>query len=48
MATLESGWLTMGELIVVFETAFSTYLGHGTRFTAVANGTAALHIVAVA
>lgn len=48
MATLESGWLTMGERIVGFETAFSTYLGHGARSTAVANGTAALHMALLA
>ena len=48
MATLDSGWLTMGERIAGFEDAFSTYLGHGARSTAVANGTAALHMALLA
>ena len=48
VATVDSGWLTMGERIVAFETAFSTYLGHGARSTAVANGTAALHMALLA
>lgn len=48
VATLDSGWLTMGERILGFEAAFSTYLGHGARSTAVANGTAALHMALLA
>jgi len=44
---LESGWLTMGPRIQAFEEAFAEYLGarHG---IAVANGTAALHLVYLA
>ena len=48
MATLDSGWLTMGERIVGFEAAFSSFLGHGVRSTAVANCTAALHMALLA
>lgn len=44
LATMDSGWLTMGENIKSFESAFSTFLGVGARSHAVANGTAALHI----
>lgn len=46
--TVESGWLTMGERITEFESAFSTYLGGGVQSLAVANGTAALHIALLA
>jgi dTDP-4-amino-4,6-dideoxygalactose transaminase len=43
-----SGWLTMGERIADFESAFSTYLGYGVQSLAVANGTAALHMALLA
>ncbi len=48
MAAVESGWLTMGDRIVAFEVAFSSFLGHGARSTAVANCTAALHMALLA
>ena len=48
LAAVDSGWLTMGERIVGFETAFESFLGHGARSTAVANGTAALHMALLA
>lgn len=47
-AVVESGWLTMGERITDFETAFSSYLGGGVQSLAVANGTAALHMALLA
>ena len=48
LATVDSGWLTMGERIQAFEAAFADYLGHGVHCTAVANGTAALHMALLA
>lgn len=42
------GWLTMGEQIVSFETAYAAYLGMGAHCTAVSNGTAALHMALLA
>lgn len=48
LETVDSGWLTMGERILGFETAFGDYLGHGARCTAVSNGTAALHMALLA
>jgi dTDP-4-amino-4,6-dideoxygalactose transaminase len=48
VAVLESGWLTMGERIMDFESAFSTYLAGGVQSLAVANGTAALHMALLA
>jgi len=48
LATVDSGWLTMGERILGFEAAFGDYLGHGVRCTAVSNGTAALHMALLA
>jgi dTDP-4-amino-4,6-dideoxygalactose transaminase len=45
---LESGWITMGERTQDFERNFSVFLGHGTLATAVANGTAALHMALLA
>ncbi len=48
LATVDSGWLTMGERILAFEAAFGNYLGHGAHCTAVANGTAALHMALLA
>jgi dTDP-4-amino-4,6-dideoxygalactose transaminase len=47
-AAVDSGWLTMGERTLEFEAAFSAYLGHGASSTAVANGTAALHMALLA
>lgn len=47
-AVVESGWLTMGERIASFESAFSAYLGSGVLSLAVANGTAALHMALLA
>lgn len=46
--TVESGWLTMGEQIAGFESAFSKYLGQDADSVAVANGTAALHMALLA
>jgi dTDP-4-amino-4,6-dideoxygalactose transaminase len=48
LATVDSGWLTMGERIAGFESAFDSYLGQGAHSTAVANGTAALHMALLA
>jgi dTDP-4-amino-4,6-dideoxygalactose transaminase len=48
LATLDSGWLTMGERIVGFEAAFNAHLGSGAMSTAVSNGTAALHMALLA
>ena len=39
-----SGWLTMGEKIARFEEKFGQFIGSGAHCTAVANGTAALHM----
>lgn len=47
-SVVESGWLTMGERTKDFEKAFSIFLGDGILTTAVANGTAALHIALLA
>jgi len=43
-----SGWITMGEKTKDFEGAFATFLGYGAKATAVANGTAALHLAMLA
>lgn len=43
-AVVEGGWLTMGEQISAFESAFSSFLGQDVDGVAVANGTAALHM----
>lgn len=45
---VDSGWLTMGERIVDFESSFASFLGSGAHCTAVANGTAALHMALLA
>lgn len=45
---LEGGWLTMGDRIAGFEEAFAGFLGGDSRCTAVANGTAALHLAMLA
>lgn len=42
------GWLTMGEQIAGFESAFSQFLGSSVQSLAVANGTAALHMALLA
>lgn len=47
-AVVEGGWLTMGEQIAGFESAFSTFLGDEVGCVAVANGTAALHMALLA
>ena len=44
---LRSGWLSMGPITERFEAEFSAYLGGG-HAVAVTNGTAALHLAAVA
>jgi dTDP-4-amino-4,6-dideoxygalactose transaminase len=44
---LRDGWLSMGPITERFETQFSQYLGGG-HAVAVTNGTAALHLAAVA
>ncbi|MCL2264923.1 MAG: DegT/DnrJ/EryC1/StrS family aminotransferase [Treponema sp.] len=41
---LDSGWLTISEKTHSFESAFSRYLGSGSKCLAVSNGTAALHM----
>jgi dTDP-4-amino-4,6-dideoxygalactose transaminase len=45
---LEGGWLTMGDRIAGFEEAFAGFLGSDSHCTAVANGTAALHLAMLA
>ena len=45
---IKSAWITMGEKTKSFEGAFGTFLGSGTLCTAVANGTAALHMALLA
>jgi dTDP-4-amino-4,6-dideoxygalactose transaminase len=45
---IRSAWLTMGEQTKSFESAFGTFLGKGALCTAVANGTAALHMALLA
>jgi dTDP-4-amino-4,6-dideoxygalactose transaminase len=42
------GWLSMGEEITSFEESFGDFLGEGAQCTAVANGTAALHMALLA
>jgi dTDP-4-amino-4,6-dideoxygalactose transaminase len=48
MDVIRSGWITMGEKTKVFESSFSTFLSNGVLSTAVANGTAALHMAMLA
>ncbi len=43
-----SGWLSMGEETIKFESAFSGFLGEGAHCKAVSNGTAALHMALLA
>lgn len=45
---IENGWLTMGDRTLDFESAFSRFLGHDPYCSAVANGTAALHMALLA
>lgn len=45
---VKDGWLTMGEKISQFESAFAEYLGDGAHCVAVSNGTAALHMALLA
>ncbi len=40
LETLKSGWITMGQRTVDFETAYAKELGEGAQCLAVANGTA--------
>jgi len=48
-ATVAGGWLTMGERVESFESSFAKLLGEpSARCTAVANGTAALHMAILA
>lgn len=47
-AVVDSGWLSMGERVVEFESAFQRYLGNDVLCSAVANGTAALHMALLA
>jgi dTDP-4-amino-4,6-dideoxygalactose transaminase len=48
-AVIDSGWLTMGERVVEFESAFAEYLGQPrVSCTAVSSGTAALHLALLA
>jgi len=45
---IRSAWITMGEKTKGFERSFGTFLGNGALCTAVANGTAALHMALLA
>jgi dTDP-4-amino-4,6-dideoxygalactose transaminase len=45
---IRSAWITMGEQTKSFESAFGTFLGNGALCTAVANGTASLHMALLA
>ncbi|MDR2543878.1 MAG: DegT/DnrJ/EryC1/StrS family aminotransferase [Treponema sp.] len=45
---LDSGWLTLGEKTLTFESAFCDLLGYDTKCLAVSNGTAALHMALLA
>lgn len=45
---IRSGWLTMGDRTVAFESEFAAYLGSDTKAAAVSNGTAALHLALLA
>ena len=45
---LDSGWITMGENIIEFESQFGSFLGHDIKCTAVSSGTAAMHLAFLA
>ena len=45
---LESGWITMGQKTLDFESEYAKLLGEGVKCLAVSNGTAALHIACLA
>jgi dTDP-4-amino-4,6-dideoxygalactose transaminase len=45
---LRSGWITMGQRTLDFESAFARELGEGVQCWAVSNGTAALHMAVLA
>jgi dTDP-4-amino-4,6-dideoxygalactose transaminase len=45
---IRSAWITMGEKTKAFESSFGTFVGDGALCTAVANGTAALHMALLA
>jgi len=47
-AVVEGGWLTMGERIQGFESAFVEMIGDNTQCVAVSSGTAALHMALLA
>src|SRR5438132_5909451 len=47
-SVIRSGWLTMGERTIEFETAFARLLGYEAKCIAVSNGTAALHMAMLA
>lgn len=46
--TLKSGWITMGQKTLDFESEYAKLLGEGVKCLAVSNGTAALHIACLA
>lgn len=46
--TLKSGWITMGQRTIDFESAYSNELSEESKCLAVSNGTAALHIAVMA
>jgi dTDP-4-amino-4,6-dideoxygalactose transaminase len=45
---LDSGWITMGENIIEFESQFGSFLGDGIKCSAVSSGTAAMHLAFLA
>jgi len=45
---LDSGWLSISEKTLAFETKFSEFLGHDTKCLALSNCTAALHMALLA
>lgn len=45
---LKSGWITMGQNIIDFETKFGSLLGKNTKCSAVSSGTAAMHLAFLA
>lgn len=47
-AVLESGWITMGQKTLDFESEYAKLLGQGVKCLAVSSGTAALHIACLA
>jgi len=45
---LDSGWISISEKTLAFESAFSNFLGHNSKCLAVSNCTAALHMALLA